>query len=340
MKKVLLCISSFIIFPSTAVFSQEAEICNAALSSGLKDNYYVLTEREQYDQYQKRLCDAKFSSYSSFEEGTSSFGLNVPVAKGIIGLSGDQQKAEGQFKKSYSKYCESTYFDSSYRDRFQSYSSNVSTALAESWLECQKTHVNAWLALNQLGVFLSVTPQDNFSDFTLQVARKTAAVDPITISDITPAGAMECNREGAAFKPKEKIDRREFTYTCSKNPNKSLRVSMDTSDGISNTVTIPSQTSKLSELNQKIIVINNELKGENASLKAQLQSVQSQINSVGSSKTDDTRDWATSGAKSWTATSKCADGYYVVGVTAHDSDGGGYCYNCINHIRVVCRKIK
>jgi len=120
---------------SSASIAQQAEICNAALSSGIRDNYYVLSEREQYEQYQKRLCDARFSSYQSFQQGASSLKLDIPLAEGLLGLSGSSENRTGKFSETYKNYCESNYFDSQFRQRFTSFSSRVSVALTDSWLE-------------------------------------------------------------------------------------------------------------------------------------------------------------------------------------------------------------
>lgn len=263
---------------SVQAAAQQAEICNAALSSGLKDNYYILTGREQYEEYQKRLCSAQFNTHEGFSKGASSFGLNLQVAEAVIGLTGDQSTKSRRFSESYSSYCESTYFDASYKDRFISYSSRISEALAGSWLECQKAHVDSWLSSNQYGLFLAITPQDNFSDFTIRVERKTTNPDPIVISDITPAGTMECYREGAGFEPGIEIDRREFSFNCSKPPNRSLEIALDTSDGLSNTVRVPSQVSKFSELNEQLSAFNRELQQENADLAARVNSLEKALN--------------------------------------------------------------
>ena len=63
-------------------WAQEAEICNAVLSSGIRDNYYLLSDKDQYVQYQKRICNANFSSYGQFTQDSASLGLDVPLAEG------------------------------------------------------------------------------------------------------------------------------------------------------------------------------------------------------------------------------------------------------------------
>ena len=336
----LILISIFLSISSNA-WSQQAEICNAALSSGIRDNYYVLTESEQYDQYQRRLCDARFESYEKFQQSESSLQLDIPVAKTIIGLKGSHDQNSSRFSEKYSNYCESNYSQDNYRDRFTSVTKRVSKALAASWLACQKLHVDSWTAINKYGLFISASLQDNYSEFTILVNRRSAVVDPIEITDISPAGDLRCHRGGEAFDPKVRIDRREFTFTCSKSPDRALQVVLDTSEGISNSIRIPSRYSKIAELNDKILEINSVILQQNSSLLSEIQELRENLSSVGKSTDDITSpEFVQSKKKKWTKTSRCADGEYVVGFVGKDDEGGKYCYNCINQFKVICRKIK
>ena len=260
-----------IMLVSMKAWSQEAELCNAALSSGIRDNYYVFTERVQYEQYQDRLCDANFSSYDSFAQDASRFGLDLPVAEGVIGLAGDDQRKSQTFLVKYRKYCESSYFDSTYKDRFMAKSNRINSALTNSWLECHRAHVESWSKANAYGLSISITPQDGFSEFTLHVERRTKISGPIIITDITPAGAINCSRGGIRFQPEISIDRREFLFSCDKSPDRSVQVALDTSDGFSNTVLVPSQTRRISELSNRISSVNSNLVSEIASLRSEVE---------------------------------------------------------------------
>ena len=333
-------LTSILLSISSNAWSQQAEICNAAFSSGIRDNYNVLTERERYSQYQHRLCDTQFDSYDNFQQSASSFELNIPVAEIIIGLEGNHDQKSNQFSEKYRKYCRSAYSQDNYRDRFISETSRVNEALAASWLACQRIHVDAWTATHNYGLFVSASVQDNFSEFTILVNRRTAVVDPIVITDISPAGGLQCHRGGEAFEPGVSIDRREFTFTCSKFPNQSLQVVLDTSDGTSNSIKIPSRHSKIAELNDKILKLNSVILQQKNFLLDEIKGLRSNLSSVGNSTEDITQEFVRSGQTTWTGTSRCSDGEYVVGFVGKDNDDGGYCYNCINQFKVICRKIK
>ena len=119
-----------LVAPSLSQGSDEiGAVCNAALSQGLRDNYFLLTERQQFESYQNRLCDARYSSYDAFKSGATNLGLSVPVAEGLLGLSGSTESRSGQFSEKYSKYCSSTYFDKEYKERFSSYSNRPDSAI-------------------------------------------------------------------------------------------------------------------------------------------------------------------------------------------------------------------
>lgn len=312
--------------------AQQAEICNAALASGIRDNYYVLTERDQFEQYQKRLCDARFSSYQAFQSGASGFKLDIPLAEGLLGLSGTSENKASKFNENYQKYCEATYFDSSYRERFVSYTSRVSAALADSWLECQKVHTGIWLAANQKGIYISVTPQENFAEFTVNVSRRTATTTPLRVADITPSGVASCVREGKPFGPGSEAVTNEFAFTCTKPQHRAISISVDTSEGLSNTVLVPAYTSKIAE-------INDRLTRENRQLNDSLRSLEQRLSAIGVAKADEQIHQPRVGGnrKQWTDESSCPDGYYVAGFVGQDHDGGGYCYDCMSRFNVICR---
>jgi hypothetical protein len=132
------------------------EVCNAAFSQGISDNWYLFTERQQFEAYQHRLCRAKFQTYEDFQSTGATLGLDIPLAEGLLGLTGTFDQKKTQFSQSYEKFCTATYYAASDHQRYQSYISQVSSALTQSWNKCQELHLNAYL--QQKGVFLSVAP--------------------------------------------------------------------------------------------------------------------------------------------------------------------------------------
>jgi hypothetical protein len=239
-------------FLSSSVLADIQESCNAVLSSGIRDNYFVFSKREQFELFQKRLCDTQYNKYSDFKSGTSEMGVDVPFAEGLIGLTGSAELKSNNFSETYKKYCESNFFNYSQKDQFISYSSKVNSSLTESWLACQKSGINAWLTANQKGIFISATPSPDLSTFAITVNRKNSvSTQPIKINDILPS-SISCTRGKGTFGVGSTVDQNEFQFECTKPPSKQIDVSIDTTDGVSNKVMIPAITSRLDELQDSI----------------------------------------------------------------------------------------
>lgn len=320
-------------------------VCNAALSQGIRDNYFVLSEREMFESYQRRLCDAKFSSYQSFSESAGSLGLSVPIAEGIIGLSGDNASKGGRFQESYSKYCSATYFDSEYKQRFTSYSSQVSSVLATNWVRCHELHLDAWVKSNNLGTFLDVVPQDSFAEFTVILDNKKVQAGNVKINNISPQDNVTCSRAGQPVVPgKTEVNQNKFSLTCTKHPMKEVQFSVETNSGVSNVVRVPANASKFRELDDR----NRELEAQITSLRQQLASSTTAINNSQNALRNALGAWGANtggqavvnGAKSGeTSMLRCPEGSYMVGISVIDQDGGGMCVTCINGVRFECRAI-
>lgn len=246
-------ICAMIMLATTNVFANVQSSCNAILSSGIRDNYFVFSKREQFEIFQKRLCDVQYKTFSDFNSGSSELGIDVPLAEELIGISGTTEAKSSKFSESYKNYCESNFFNYSQKDRFISYSSKVNSSLTESWLTCQKHGINAWLSANQKGIFISATPSADLSSFVITVNRKNSVgIEPVRINGIHPA-AVRCTRAGTNFGIASAVRQNEFQFECTKPPSQPIDVSIDTTDGVSNKITIPAITSRLDELQDALI---------------------------------------------------------------------------------------
>jgi hypothetical protein len=77
---------------SATVQQPDTAICNTAFSQGIRDNYFVLSENDQFKFYQQRLCSANFTSYQSFRSSATGLGISIPLAEGLLGLSGSDEQ--------------------------------------------------------------------------------------------------------------------------------------------------------------------------------------------------------------------------------------------------------
>lgn len=316
--------------PTTLAAQSNAntQVCNVAFTQGIRDNYHVFSHREQFAIYQKRLCDVNFSTYQAFRDAATSLGLDAITAEGMFGLTGTDAEKSAVFSQKYRSFCGDTFFNEQNRQRYQSYISQVSPALTTNWVRCVEAHLNAWLNIN--GVFASVSPNDSFSGFVVQVKVKTPAAQPITINALHPDGAVTCTRQGQPISqfPSQPISSNEFTLTCAKNPNQPISFVIETNFGQSQVVTVPAATSKILEMEDRITALQSALNTLNgaisqgdSSLGQRITSLDDKVNSrtsaswkecqnvpVGPDKTHNL------GLGDW-----CPNGWYIVGLDFNGS---------------------
>ncbi|MBO9462467.1 hypothetical protein [Labrenzia sp. R5_0] len=336
----------FVLFVFVCVFSTNSSsqnlnierMCNAALSSGIRDNYILMSDREMLHLYQARVCDAKFETYSSYAQNMSSSGFNLEIADSLLGLTGDSSAKNRSFTERYSSFCAADASVETYSDRFVRYTSTVSRELATNWRLCKESALNAWLSVNSYGIYLDVTPQDDFSRFSVQLTRKSPDTPAILIESITPEGAVTCFHGGKLIRfGRTRFDTNEFILTCEKHPLRSVSVAIDTSAGNSNFVLVPAQTSKIFELEQENAVLRQAIAKTRDTLEALDKRQFEYENKVSDAMSDWGSEKATTSAESDEVT-RCPNGYYVSGIRKVPQ-GSGECKRCLVGIRFECRQL-
>ena len=112
------------------------EICRAVFDAGTRNTYSVYRDSTKFDFYRNRLCRYSFESLGGFETSVRSSRLNLATAKGVLGLRGDRQRQNTEFRQRYDSFCQSTLSDYRERNRFVERVSQVETALADSFNRC------------------------------------------------------------------------------------------------------------------------------------------------------------------------------------------------------------
>lgn len=250
MKKFFILVG--ILMSAEATSESVPQSCNIALSQ-IRENYFLLSEKEQFDDYQRRLCDEKFLSFDEFSSRGTELGLDIPLAKGMLGLSGSSDSQKSSFIEKYEKFCELNSATNAAKNRYLSNVSKISDALANNWLKCHELHLNAYIEKYKYGTFIDVVPQDDFREFSVKVARYSKRPDKVVIKSINPGRSVDCFWGRTKIEEgKTEIELNEFTLSCEKHPSRSIQFSIDTQEGASNVVQVPSQTSKLLEMSSKI----------------------------------------------------------------------------------------
>jgi len=336
-------------FSSTSWFNEGAQLCDVAFSQGIRDNYYLLTENDQFITYQERICKAQFESYEKMRESSSSLGLSFELADILLGLDGSHDQKSRDFLIKYNQFCHSTYYDYENHDKYRKYINTINSELTSSWVKCVELYLDAWL--NSQGIFIDVIPQDDFSTFVVHVSRRAVNNDPIIIQTLNPEGSVECRRSGKPIKVGETlIDQNSFSMTCYKHPNQTITFSMDTNNGTTNTVKIPGNSKKVLELSDQ----NRALHSKILSLETQLTKIN---NNIPKSFDLQCMNKSLTGKNYNNKTLYCDDGYLITGggcvwrsdgndrlVYSHPNGNGWFCkdedYAFVSEIWAVCCTIE
>lgn len=246
-----------------AVSQPSFEVCNAVLSSGIRDNFQVLTESSQFNLLQGAVCSSSYDSYSSYRQGSTDIGVSVPLLDGLLGLSGSHENKSSNFSTKYSNFCSSNYQNYSNKALFSSNSSQVNASLINGWNQCMSTVGNS--ILEQQGVLVGVSPFEELDGFTARVRVRSTGSGAVKIEGISPVGRVRCSTSnGQPVDPGvTELSNFEFTLTCFKDPNESITFHIDTDRGISGAINIPSASSRILELTDMI----SSLQVESASMR-------------------------------------------------------------------------
>src|SRR5262249_15594651 len=120
---------------SSMVMAQDVDIvtaCGKAISGfNFTNSYELLTKSQQFSEYQSRLCSLKRDDFRSFSASAQTMGIDVPLAKGILGLDESQTQSSSVFRSRVDYFCTSTFSNYDRSDFFSLHTSNVSSSLAE-----------------------------------------------------------------------------------------------------------------------------------------------------------------------------------------------------------------
>jgi hypothetical protein len=231
-------------------------VCTALLDNGIRDNFSVLAKSSQFQIYQSALCKEKYDNFQSFSKAVSSQNLNLTTSYGILGLTGDSNSNRSNFKEQYAKFCSATYDSSETRATYDSHSNVINVDLAKAFNQCVST-IATHQAKSGFGLYIDITPQDDYSNFTVRINRPTSATT--MISDISPP-TTTCKISGADVVVPFAVSKAKFTMDCKKDSKSSVVFQVSTeNEGFSNTVRIPNSKDRLYEFEARLRSLEYDL---------------------------------------------------------------------------------
>jgi hypothetical protein len=295
------------------------------------------------------VCSLNRDNFQSFSNSATSIGLDIPIAKGIIGLDVSHEQNAGEFQSRLNLFCSSQYATYDRKDFFKVSTASVSHDLADTLKFCIQNQREA--LLNIKGAFVTIAPQGGLRNFVANLQLKSPAqAVAVKITTIAPEGQVSCVYKGNVVKPDTLLDGFNESLSCTKDPMAAINLVISTNLGTTEPVSVPAETGRIDELNEDIIALTTRLTAIEETGKSEVARLDGLVKGVVG--TSDERWGALSGfGKEQDATStvavwqgnggetgfvKCPSGSYVMGVSIIDQDTGGYCASCINAVRVLC----
>jgi hypothetical protein len=166
---------------------------------------------------------------------------------------------------------------------------------------------------NSLGIFIDVTPQDDFSRFTVNVTRRTdGTLAPLVITSLSPEGSVSCSHGGQPVAMgTTQFDRGSFLLTCEKHPLRPISFALDTSQGTSNSVQVPAQTSTVYELQLQ----NDAFRIRIGQLETSIQNLAQELAGFEGASRAASQRWGegSQDIRTHTQMVECPTGYYLAG---------------------------
>jgi hypothetical protein len=210
-------------------------------------------------------------------DASGSLGISIPLADDLLGLKGSGSDKQSIFKQSYDAFCSSNYYSTNSAATYKLDISKISSDLLVAWTSC----VNGYLKLQDHGVFASYDPIGNLDQFLADVQIKDDLVGKIQITSIDP-DSVTCTHAGTPVKMgATKIDSKHFSLTCNKNPLLSTPFQIETSNGTSNSFTVPAASSKITELSDQLTALQGQLSTNFSQTKALIANQKKQLIQMG-----------------------------------------------------------
>jgi hypothetical protein len=219
------------------------------------------------------LVEHRFSTYDEMVSVMTALKMPVPLADGLLNIDGSLDAKRQAFSMSYEAFLKSTYNESFYRNFMQQRKTEVSKALTDAWQSCLKTASSAYL--DQKGILIAVTPFDAMRKFTVDIRVRVPAGTRPKILQIAPAGEVACSSNtGVPIPANFVMPLTEFRMTCTKDGGKAIPFSITVDPGgMAKTITIPSQTDRITEL----VLLAQVLQADVTLLKSQLSAAASEL---------------------------------------------------------------
>jgi hypothetical protein len=250
-----------LLLPSV-VYAQSLDIataCGKAISGfSFTNSYDLLTESQQFNEYQSRLCQLQREDYKSFSSSASSAGFDMSVADTTIGFSDSDKNSSGMFRSKLNHFCASNFATYDRADDFKQSIRKVSSDLANFMKYCVK--VQGHVLSQETGAFVTIEPEGGFENFVANlVVKNQGQTGSVLVNTIAPEKMVKCWYRGVEITRGTKLDSYSAPLSCTKDPTREIHLVISTNLGTSQSALVPAQQDRLQEIADQVTALTASL---------------------------------------------------------------------------------
>jgi hypothetical protein len=313
------------------------DACQTAWTSpGILDRNRSYSRRIYTGSYLKWVCETTFKSASEMRDSSLKLGLPLPTDFGVFKLGLEMSEDSEKFTKDRKEWCDyarSEVIDNSINDVL---AEKVGDNVASMYKTCMEEAKTVAIA-SRLGAYVHAVPEDTrFSRYTINLTVNPANLSKKPrISHITGLNeTLACTYEGGKpVKTPFEISQQEISFSCTVlTPNGTCLTVAIEELGTTPPICLPTVE------NQRLKEIESLLSSEAAAIST-LRRNYNRFRSTITERSGEVRSDTYGGSDGPYGLQVCPPGTFVVGIQAHDNDGGRFCGNCLTGVTFKCGRL-
>jgi hypothetical protein len=239
-------VSAILVFAPLPIFSQiafqdddpGARLCAGIFRGNVSDTNNVFSAEYHFNELQNTLKTARFKNYQEYSSKGASLGINIPVADGLIGFTGDYKDNEGTFQQEMMRFFSSSYQQEVHSSVFAQQESHINGMLLSVAQNCNHDYFES--LKDRVKLWVEIAPS-SYSQFTLTVKGYIPdGLATFTIMGVEPTPDVTCKSRGNAIRFPAPYPNSNTAYNCTKSASAQYNFTVVTNIGNSKPVLLPS----------------------------------------------------------------------------------------------------
>lgn len=231
--------SAILIQSTTAIGS----MCDAILQFGTYDEHGTYTSNQRFEIVKNAICRSNITTMQSAQNVGVNLGVDVV---GIVEATLGVTTSEANFQNNKDAFCRKDFSKINESSIAEVKIKRASEVIANAWSTCVQnaTGFKAWVV---------ETPKKD--GFTIHTRNNSQGVTGFQITSLNAIpSSVRCTHDEQKASPKKPfyISTREATIACTKDPNKAIQISMNTTAGAMPAVNLEGTAGLLEDLSRQV----------------------------------------------------------------------------------------